>query len=99
MIFASGSTVAMRVTAARVLEVGELVVGVPRSSDQPRLDFMVGTTRIASLTQTKKLFVAGIDEVTALAAGANQFSIRANSLLSLVISAAGAGCVEARESL
>lgn len=99
ILFASGSTVALRVTSGQVLEVGTLVVGAPGAADVPRVDFVVGNARVASVTLAKKLFVFGVDEVTALATGDNQFQIKANSALSLVLSAVKAGCVEVRESL
>lgn len=99
VIFASGSTVALRVTAGQVLEVGELIIGSPAPVDVPRVEFLAGNTRVAAVTLAKKLFVFDIDEVTALAAGSNQFQIKANSLLSLTLSASKAGCLEVRESL
>lgn len=100
VVFSSGSTVALRVTAAQVLEVGELVVGVPTQADMPYIEFVSGNARVAAVTLSKKLFVFSVDEVTALAtASSGQFQIQANSALSLTLSAVKAGCLEVTESL
>lgn len=99
VLFASGSTVALRLTAAQILEVGSLIQGAARPVDIPRLDFIIGSARAASVTLAKQLFTFNVNEAAALLGGTSQFQMRGGSTLALVLQHTGAGCVEVRETL
>ncbi len=87
--FASGSTLALQVNG-EVVHAGDFIQSAPRNTDVPRLDFIVGTSRVASVTLTKKLFAFNFSQIDEPTDEANRFLIRAGSDTVLTLGGSGA---------
>jgi hypothetical protein len=88
LTFASGSTLALRVSG-EVVHAGDFIQSAPKLTDLPRVDFMVGTQRVASVSLAKKLFAFNFEQIDEPADEANRFLIRAGSDTVLTLGASG----------
>ena len=93
-----GGLVALQVSGEQT-HVGELIEGSPGLSAVPRLDFMVGNSRVASITVDGKFYSFLFTEENEPTEGANTFRVQAGSDTVLVIGATGARSDEFVEDL
>jgi hypothetical protein len=86
--FNGSMAAALEVAANGGLDVTEIYQGAPDLTQVPRLDFMVGNLRVASLTSAGRLYAASFEDGTP-EAGTGLFEIYCGAGLALTIGAAG----------
>lgn len=94
--FSGVGTPALTVTAAGVSEMPALYEGVPTSTDVPRLDFLYGGVRLASISSAGVFFADTIVEA-APSAGSARYQLFGGGALAMTIAAGGTTFRDASE--